>query len=423
MQPAFFVPWLLKTLHDGIRNSRIYGHEANTKPAAGYRILPGQASAMPPIPLHRPSLSHYAGLAAGLIATHAGQAQIHYHNIDPDVLIPWEAGYAGADLGSFDVDGDGLADLAFQSTTRTYGVGLGMSVLDPELAFGASTFTSFFNSCTVNSLALRGPYGRSINAALHFEPAGVLLASTFPCGDVSRWAKGQEGFLPIRRGSGTTVRYGWLRIERLPGSTHVRLKDYALHEVPGVPVQAGNPGDTCLAVEAVEVEVLPTLPIMGTDLRITWGKVPQLLGYTVEVSKGAQTATYARARNQLLATSVPDGLYTVRVQAECPSGAGPWSEGLTFELPETESGPKGPKTVLSLRREGGSNPGVSWTAAAHTLHWAWIDGHGRVLAQGQGASQGRAQTNAAWPGGWYILRLSGEHPSGPWIESIRVWKP
>lgn len=373
-----------------------------------------------------------AALGGAMFSPHMGEAQIVYQDLDPDVLIT-RFGPASDDvIATLDIDEDGSPDFRFWESARSYGVGIRMNGLNDSWSMAGSRFVSFFNSCT-EGMVQNGPAGRTIDGNLDFKNVGRLWINTFPCGDICNWEAGEDGYIALRRQDSTGMRYGWMRVQRtdLPASGAFELLDYALQSTPGLPIRAGDPGDTCFPVESLVGELLPSIPSLVQVVSLNWSKVPRALGYRLEITRDLSTMTYSRVKNKLVVDQVPPGNYSIRVQAECPSGPGDWSPtvNLTVFGLRAEEEASQPDHEWTIRQLGGTPVQLHWSQGPEQVEWALLNLQGAVLSKGSGASNGSCTLPASWPSGWYLFEVQGQNPNMSTMPEqalrrvIRVWKP
>jgi hypothetical protein len=277
-------------------------------------------------------LKQYASLCAAGILGGGLQGQINYSDLDPDLDFNLSPPDFSVEI---DVDGDGINDLQFNRSNRSYGFGFSARGLSGAQV-GAFETTSFISSCT-DWLVRQAPYGALLNAGVvDWRSDAEILINTFPCGDLTNWDEDDLGYMGFRLPNGAGFNYGWLRIERLPdGPPPARSRmfvfyDYALNATVDDPIRAGDPGANCITPQNAQSEV------SGSSVDLSWIKVPGASNYTLEATETGSGTMYTRTRatNAFSIPVVPTGTYAWKVRANCGAlGSSGFTDEDTFSIP------------------------------------------------------------------------------------------
>ncbi|MEI8204395.1 MAG: T9SS type A sorting domain-containing protein [Bacteroidota bacterium] len=186
-------------------------------------------------------LKAYSTIAMGLIGVGALNAQIVYHDVNPDQTL-----VADSVGNNMDVDMDGDAVIDFQFNFRTYGTGL--ANIQANLMSGADTtnnkvmttlqgYTAFGYAC---ALALNAPIAPG-DANFRFGVGQAILASVYGGTLYGHCGTGSDVYLGVQFTIGTAKHYGWIRVSGVTsnGSTGT-VKDWAYQSTANTQILAGQ---------------------------------------------------------------------------------------------------------------------------------------------------------------------------------------
>lgn len=232
-------------------------------------------------------LAGYAAVAACSVALNKpAEAQIVYHNIDPDNIL----GFYGADEYSYDFDTNGTIDFTI-SNDLWFNIGCPYSGSYGPICYG-TTYQSLdvFAAGILNNLAAPYPYGAD---TLHFNDA-ISGAGTWTTGGWARlyeaegdwnswgadvwidasysgnWHSVTDKYLGIRFLKDGELHYGWVQlstsISDYAGEAFY-IKAYAYEATAGIPVHAGDVGGCFTPVP------VGTTNISSTGAKAKWNSV------------------------------------------------------------------------------------------------------------------------------------------------------
>ena len=262
-----------------------------------------------------------AGITVALAP--AAGAQIVYTNVDPDATVNASEEFA------IDLDGDGVDDLTFASTTPTANT-LGRVVLANANAAQptngvAGINAPYFADDTVGS-ASNLAVGAPVDATRNFYRLGVL-ASVFQGTPYYQFI-GQEGYAGFRFVAGTgATHFGWARVSATEDATAGTLLEYAYESTPDTQIMIGNTGvasEPDALAEGYRFSPLAPNPTTGTSsFEVAVGQAESVrveafdaLGRSVAVLHDGLLAAGQSRRLTLDASALPAGVYVVRVSGD-----------------------------------------------------------------------------------------------------------
>ncbi|HLA62970.1 MAG TPA: T9SS type A sorting domain-containing protein, partial [Rhodothermales bacterium] len=257
------------------------------------------------------------------------QAQVVYHDVDPDEFIIDGAFF-------IDFDGDGDAELELNEDDEDDGLPRDYarayrateSPTAPDSVTGIIADLVPFPGAGLYAYPLPLNAGAAINAGADFEDY-YTFTFTFEGDDPVDWRGTGEHYIGVRlsltNGPTTTTHFGWVLIEIPSQGGSMLLKSYAYEATPNTPIAAGNTGvsiapgpDGSPGTHALS-EAYPnpsngasrfTLEVAETqDVRVA---VYDLVGREVAV---LHDGTLAQGRDHVFtldASALPDGVYVVR---------------------------------------------------------------------------------------------------------------
>ena len=173
-------------------------------------------------------LKLYSTLAMGVMGAGALNAQVVYHDVNPDVTLTGVSGTASRDSLQMDIDANGTED--FQLQVRIYGTTPTNSQANlNSYAAGATTLASLV-SYTSLGYALDIPTGTAIGASSAWNTTTqAVFASLYGTTNYGSLGDGADHFLGIKFTDATAgVHYGWVRITGVNANgTTVTIKDWA----------------------------------------------------------------------------------------------------------------------------------------------------------------------------------------------------
>ncbi len=197
-------------------------------------------------------LAAYSSAAAALCSMVPGQAQVVYHDFDPDVVINMGEAFA------LDLNNDGLIDFKFKVTT--YGSDwyfAGLAPYPPVLT-NVNAFAGYTMTIGGGPSIYPFPYaleaGVQIDSGLNWKSLADIAWTTssylyyFYAGFVSnyygnilgQWSNAQDKFLALRFSQNAVdVHYAWVRCSVNAAGTQIVLKDYAYQQTANTPIVSG----------------------------------------------------------------------------------------------------------------------------------------------------------------------------------------
>ena len=211
-------------------------------------------------------LRQYSLLAPALVSTGIANAQITYHDIEPDIL------YTDAIVGDnytdpvlLDLDNDGVYDIKFAVWSSVdSNNGPNKVNLAGVRQFGANGnaimgYTNLFSASFCSTvLPLYCPYALNENALITPSanfwavPAtnsmGTLVRYfkqiTPPNNFVGQWNDLQDKYIGLRfKGGDGNLHYGWIRMDVSKSPASITVKDYAYEMQDGLSIKAGAKGE------------------------------------------------------------------------------------------------------------------------------------------------------------------------------------
>lgn len=217
-------------------------------------------------------LKQYSLLVAPVLAS-AGiaNAQVVYHDIDPDILYQDSIiGDNYTNPGFLDLDGDGEYDAEFavwssvQSNNGPNKVNLAGARQYGANGNAIMGYTNLFSATFCSTaLPLYCPTALSANAliqpAAHFwalpgtNSMGTLIRyfknEAPPNNFVGQWNNLTDKYVGLRFSGGDgNLHYGWIRMDVSKYPASITLKDYAYESQDGVAIKAGDMGNVGLPI-------------------------------------------------------------------------------------------------------------------------------------------------------------------------------
>ncbi len=183
-------------------------------------------------------LKAYSTLALGVLGVGAVNAQVVYHDVNPDRVFT--ASTAG-DTMSVDMNADGAIDFQFQ--LRTYGtanIQANLNSLDTTNNLILGSIPVYSQMGYALALALNAPIN-STNTNWHHGVGQMILASVYSGTNYGNCSGAADKYLGVRFKAGVNTLYGWIRISNVTATgASVTLKDWAYNSTPGGAINAGE---------------------------------------------------------------------------------------------------------------------------------------------------------------------------------------
>ncbi|MCX6271338.1 MAG: T9SS type A sorting domain-containing protein [Bacteroidetes bacterium] len=184
-------------------------------------------------------LKTYSTLAIGVLSAGSLNAQIVYHNVNPDRVLH----ASETDTMNVDMNSDGTADFIF--SLRVYGTGNANIQCNLESAATTSlvlmtqqpNYTQFGYAV---ALALNAPIAPT-DANFHSGVYQAILASIYGAITYGHFGDNGEHFLGVKFTVGANDYLGWIRVTGVPsnGST-VTVMDWAYNSTANTQILAGD---------------------------------------------------------------------------------------------------------------------------------------------------------------------------------------
>ncbi len=259
-------------------------------------------------------LKLYSTLALGVMSAGALNAQIVYHDVNPDVTVDGVSGTASRDSLQIDINADGVDD--FQLQVRIYGTTPVNSQANMNAyAVGAETLASLV-SYTSLGYAMSIPAGTLIGSASAWNAnIQAVMASLFGTTNYGTIGDGADHYLGIKfNDNASALHYGWIRVGGInTNGTTVTIKDWAYQTIADSAIAAGDmgPGAGVTTEPAVESNIFSfnqkvfvnfTAPIQGTV------KIYSALGELV------YTDRIEGIRKEISVADLSSGIYMIQVE-------------------------------------------------------------------------------------------------------------
>jgi len=234
-----------------------------------------------------------AALTAALLATKKDDAQVIYHDINPDVTILLN------DTFGIDMNNDGILDLRLANISSAV---FGQSVMFYDRS------SHVYNAVSQSGSLIPLNNGDDINLNLHWDHSPLLDEVGFLNNGL--WKNVTNKYAGIKMKVGGSNHYGWVRMDVTTNPLKIVVKDYAYNFTPEQHIIS--------SVEDVNSGLVPTiysnegilyiqLPQEEVDAKAT---IYNLLGekvYEKKVSIG---------KNEMNLNLLPKGIYLMHVDGD-----------------------------------------------------------------------------------------------------------
>ncbi len=182
-------------------------------------------------------LAAYSALAAGaLVATTGANAQIIYHDVDPDATFTNDG-----DSLDIDLNNDGVNDFMIwllNDPANAYSVRL-YPEMGNEALGSASAGSGFFYPFALNANDMISSGQSMWNGTIN---AGALtMAWKYVAGgSYGNWFGATDKFLGVRFLAGTNLHYGWIRLDVSANGDSFTVKDWAFNAQSDGPIMASQ---------------------------------------------------------------------------------------------------------------------------------------------------------------------------------------
>jgi len=194
-------------------------------------------------------LKQYSILASPIIGLSAvSQAQISYHDVNPD----YELGAQAGDFAevAFDLNNDGITDFVFSVFSKYQSDSEG-----PKFnKAGIVPFQENGNAIvgyTVTHIPNKYYYASAlnvnddINSGKHFwdyfGDFGTFVYYQYPNHTFGQWNDVTDGYMGFRlKDNGGNTHYGWMRLDVSKADARIVIKDYAYESTPDLGIKAGD---------------------------------------------------------------------------------------------------------------------------------------------------------------------------------------
>ncbi len=259
-------------------------------------------------------LKAYSTIALGVIGVGALNAQVVYHDVNPDRTFTASASMG--DTMTLDINSDAILDFYFQF--RTYNTAdaqanlntLGDTLVNKVMA----TLVSYTDLGYAVPLALNAPIAPgNVNFRALLDQA--VLASAFSGTNYGNCDIAGDVYLGLRFAAGANTHYGWIRMSGISatGSTGI-LKDWAYQSTPNTQILAG---------QGLPPQAINDLSPENVYIHATSGKLhvrfnTQIEGNISVVNLMGQEVLSSRIDNRHMELNVNDlskGVYIVSVKS------------------------------------------------------------------------------------------------------------
>ncbi|MCX7696491.1 MAG: T9SS type A sorting domain-containing protein [Bacteroidales bacterium] len=245
--------------------------------------------------------------AAALASASLANAQIVYHDVNPDVT------FNPNDSLALDLDNNGTMDY-YMMFLRFNGYQNDQLFIAPlnigNMAIGEAGWAAW------NWYGIALNAGDSINASANWVcPGGVdprsrvFFASTYNGTEYGNFADGQDHYLGIKFQIGANIHYGWIRVNVNDDVSGMTLKDWAYRQTPNTGLKAGQ-----TTVTQTDDQVLQNSKIYGSMGKI-YVHLSQMIEGTITVynnlGEKVMEETISQLSTILDASSLEKGIYNV----------------------------------------------------------------------------------------------------------------
>jgi len=208
-------------------------------------------------------LKHYSALAASVVALDAS-AQVVYTNISDTILVN------NGDYFDIDLNNDGIREgriefIDYSTTSSSSVFSIQAAEVDSLVNASINIISSSLGSTTSTSstyvaaaLNLNTPINNNLN---NWSNAGSTTTSTSSSAfdgvliggkaivnsstssysiNIGQFPGAGDKFLGVKFTIGTSVHYGWLRLDMSINSDSITIKDFAYETTPNTPILAGS---------------------------------------------------------------------------------------------------------------------------------------------------------------------------------------
>lgn len=249
--------------------------------------------------------------AAALASAGFANAQIVYHDVNPDVT------FNPNDSLAIDLDNNGVMDY-YMMFLHFSGYQNDQLFIAPLNIGNRAIGEAAWSAWSWYGIALNA--GDSINASANWVcPGGVdprsrvFFASTYNGNEYGNFADGQDHYLGVKFQIGANIHYGWIRVNVTDSVTGMTLKDWAYRQTPNIGLKAGETTTT-----NIENAVLSNSRIYGSMGKI-YVHLSEVIDGTITVynSLGEKVIEEAITHSSTIldASSLEKGIYNVVIRS------------------------------------------------------------------------------------------------------------
>lgn len=188
-------------------------------------------------------LKSYSALTGAFLAAASGvEAQIIYHDVNPDAIV-----HNG--IYTVDMDGSGVGDFVINQYSisgsqsyKTAGITATTQHLSNRVIAKGPSIAQYFAS-RLNAGALIGPSGNGFKNLLSQCISNVLpMATNFSTGSHGYWAGGKSGFIGVEFKNNGNTYYGWIDCYVANKADTVIIRGWAYNSIPNTLIHSGDSG-------------------------------------------------------------------------------------------------------------------------------------------------------------------------------------
>lgn len=389
----------------------------------------------------RKKLLQYSAAGAPVILFgNVSEAQILYHNIDPDSILhfegwPWDYGGQGEETMDIDMNADGFNDIGLREmhwkfNTDGYFYYSAPATIDPSPGWACAFGSEYFKAMhLMPGNMISSGLGWNVNVYNHLELAHKHAINMHTYYDYWTgplpWVYegpflGKIGFVAIEKNTGTDHYYGWLRLSASDDAEYLRVQDYAFNTVANEPIYAGQTD------QPADPSVIINVQIIGdTKAFVKWMPMPGATQYHLQVRKTGAAAWmdyYQDATKSSRKINLPacDVNYECRIAVIDPDGSSTFSSTFDFYAPACRIDPETNADI---------DPQIFPNPAAGNIHINFNQpdierveifnaSMQLVFSQNVKDAFGLTIDVASWSSGIYFARLTGNTGSSS-IEFIK----
>jgi hypothetical protein len=196
-------------------------------------------------------LKQYSILASPIIALSTpGDAQISYHDVNPD----YELGAQAGDFAevAFDLNNDGITDFVFSVFSKyqsdSEGPKFNKAGIAPFQENGNAiigyTHTHIPNKYYyASALNVNDDINNSKHFWDYFGDFGTFVYYQYPNHTFGQWNDITDRFMGFRlKDNAGNTHYGWMRLDVFKADARIVIKDYAYESTPDLGIKAGDGG-------------------------------------------------------------------------------------------------------------------------------------------------------------------------------------